>query len=231
MTQSGRNTGRRNRAGGDGNPLWVAASPRAAMLEATGKDQRQASRTLRVADSGERDAAAPSCDHGRGPLRDGLAADAASSRPRATPGCPAAGSGVAKVIGAQVRDPVPDKAAIATKVRESSGYGDAARAGNSAAKRPHSLVEDARLKIVVSPVRVRVSPLSEIPANRPVSGPFGGPRKRVNSGTRTVIPGDSCMVVALICASSAQCMPVLRDRQAADPRPSGRRPYAGARVP
>src|SRR3954453_13382734 len=76
--------GRRNRAAGEGNPLWVAAGSRAAMLEATGKDQRQASRTLRAVDSCERDAAAQSCGHWRGPLRDGLAADAASGRPRDT---------------------------------------------------------------------------------------------------------------------------------------------------
>jgi len=37
--------GRRNRAAGEGNPLWVAAGPRAAMLEATSKELRQASRT------------------------------------------------------------------------------------------------------------------------------------------------------------------------------------------
>src|SRR4051794_6903518 len=73
--------GRRNRAAGEGNPLWVAAGPRAAMLEATGKGERQASRTRRVADSGERDTVAPSCGHRRGPLRDGLAAHAASGRP------------------------------------------------------------------------------------------------------------------------------------------------------
>src|SRR3954468_25102170 len=76
--------GRRNRAAGEGNPLCVAAGPRAAMLEATGKGRRQASRTLRVVDSGERDTPAPSCGQGRGPLRDGLAADAASGRLRDT---------------------------------------------------------------------------------------------------------------------------------------------------
>src|SRR4051812_26768369 len=69
--------GRRNRAAGEGNPLWVAAGPRAAMLEATGKDQRQASRTLRVVDSGERDAAAPSRGYRHGPLRGGSDAHAA----------------------------------------------------------------------------------------------------------------------------------------------------------
>src|ERR671939_416806 len=61
--------GRRNRAAGEGNPLWVAAGPRAAMLEATGKDQRQASRTLRVVDSAGRDTAAPSRRYRRRPSR------------------------------------------------------------------------------------------------------------------------------------------------------------------
>jgi hypothetical protein len=46
-------------------------------------------------------------------------------------------------------------------------------------------ISATRLKIVVSPVRVRVSPLTKAPANRSVLGLFGGPRKRMNSGTRT----------------------------------------------
>jgi hypothetical protein len=47
-------------------------------------------------------------------------------------------------------------------------YGEVTRAGTSAANRPHSLVKGRRLKIVVSPVRVRVSPLGKIPAIVPV---------------------------------------------------------------
>jgi hypothetical protein len=45
----------------------------------------------------------------------------------------------------------------------------------------------------------------------------------MNSGTRTVTLHDERMVVALDCISTAQCMPVLRDRQASDPRPRGLR--------
>src|SRR4051794_30165243 len=74
--------GRRNRAAGEGNPLWVAAGPRAAMLEATGKDQRQASRTLRAVDSGERDAAVPSYGYRGRPLRHRSAADVVLARSR-----------------------------------------------------------------------------------------------------------------------------------------------------
>src|SRR4051794_23371794 len=92
--------GRRNRAAGEGNPSWVAAGPRAAMLEATGKDQRQAPRSLWVADQ----------------LR------ATRPRPdRGTPRRPGVRSRISEVIRAQIRDRVPDSAAVARKVRESSG--------------------------------------------------------------------------------------------------------------
>src|SRR3954451_10440497 len=61
--------GRRNRAAGEGNPLRIAAGPSAAMLEATGKDERQASHSLGVVDSVVRDAAVPSCGQLCGPVR------------------------------------------------------------------------------------------------------------------------------------------------------------------
>src|SRR4051812_10075657 len=74
--------GRRNRAAGEGNPLWVAAGPRAAMLEATGKDPRQASRTIRVVDSDGRDGGAPARGYRRRPSRRCSAAGAAPARSR-----------------------------------------------------------------------------------------------------------------------------------------------------
>jgi hypothetical protein len=73
--------GRRNRAAGEGNPLWVAAGPRASILEATGKDLRQPSPTHRAADPVER-RAAPSCGYRRSPLRGGSARDVALARSR-----------------------------------------------------------------------------------------------------------------------------------------------------
>jgi len=83
--------------------------------------------------------------------------------------------------------------------------GDSRRTRDVAANRAHSPVEDARLKIVVSPVRVRVSPLPETCKSAGV-GLFGGPRKQIHSGTRTVTPhDDDRMVVALVRTCSAQC--------------------------
>jgi hypothetical protein len=58
----------------------------------------------------------------------------------------------------QVRDRVPGRAAIATKVRESSRVRRPRTSSRFRCKSATSAVADARLKIVVSPVLVRVSP-------------------------------------------------------------------------
>jgi hypothetical protein len=77
------------------------------------------------------------------------------------------------------------------KCRNPREHGDVTRAHDSAANRKHSPVEDPRLKIVVSPVRVRVSPsdkglLNQGCAGRRIAaaGPVGlfGPFQRPPTG-------------------------------------------------
>ena len=183
------------------------------MLAATGKDQRQASRILPGVTSG-------ACHVAAGIVR---------LRRRPWRGCSGPGGHLGRVArhvddeangAASLKQFRHRFAIVCLRGPQSRGKcgnprqcGDLGPARDFAADRRHSPVEGSRLKIVVSPVRVRVSPLSEVPANRPVLAHFGGPRERRNSGTRTVTPHDNRMVLAPICISTAQCMPALRNRQ------------------
>jgi hypothetical protein len=130
----------------------VAAGPRAAMFEATGKGPRQASRTR----------------HRRAIVRSRARPVASWLSPGRRPG-PIARHPEAPWHAAWSPTSFGHRFAIVClrtlqpqrKCGNPRKHGDKRRARDSAANRPHSPVEDARLKIVVSPVRVRVSPLPE----------------------------------------------------------------------
>jgi hypothetical protein len=162
-------------------PLWVAAGPRAALLEATGKHQRHLSRTLRVADSGERDVA-PSCGLRRDLLRGGSIPDVGSARSRGTPEALGHAAGSPTSFGHRFAIVCLRGLQSQRNCGNPREYGDLGRARDSAANRPHSPVEGRRLKIVVSPVRVRVSPLPETPAKWPVSTVFWRPARAYRFG-------------------------------------------------
>ena len=94
------------------------------------------------------------------------------------------------------------------KLRTVSAQGERTpkRHGYQGFRPPRRCPQRARLKIVVSRFESgsRHS-LKSLQIGR--FGLFGGPRKRMNSGTRTVTPHNDRMVAALICISAHSVCP------------------------